>query len=288
MIVLSGILRTAAVLLLLLVFLVLMVLLVPVRYQAAGWVEDPEGMSSPDFSVWKQKAGAELRFSWLLHLVQGRFCWNPQPEEPSDPVFHPDPDSQRQGEKGKSRENDAGEEEGKRSKAAPAPLPACQEEGDERGFPCYSEWDRQDHRNSAAEELEGRGDSGTWRPGEHGEIHGGRESPVALCMRACLDSAADGGISAGCPRGCEGQNFGRENTGGAPCSCVEPEGAGADNTDQTDTGKLIPGLRLRHGTASERLLLQRSSGSAVKRQQGGGRNGREQTGRRGAHPQQQL
>lgn len=80
MIVLSGILRTAAVLLLLLVFLVLMVLLVPVRYQAAGWVEDPEGMSSPDFSVWKQKAGAELRFSWLLHLVQGRFCWNPQPE----------------------------------------------------------------------------------------------------------------------------------------------------------------------------------------------------------------
>ena len=75
--------------------------------------------------------------------------------EPSNPLFYPDQDSRRQGKKTISRKEDEGEEEGKRSEAASAPLPACQEEGDERGFPCYSEWDRQDNRNSAAEELEG-------------------------------------------------------------------------------------------------------------------------------------
>ncbi len=80
MIFLNGILRTAAVLLLVLLFLVLAILLVPVRYRAAGWVEDPEGGASPDFSAWKEKAGAEVRFSWLLHLIYGRFCWSPQPE----------------------------------------------------------------------------------------------------------------------------------------------------------------------------------------------------------------
>ncbi len=80
--VLRAILLTIGELLLILagvaVLLILLVLLVPIRYQMAGWIEDPEGEETLDSKAILQKAGGELRFSWLLHLFRGKLCWNGQ------------------------------------------------------------------------------------------------------------------------------------------------------------------------------------------------------------------
>lgn len=55
--------------------LLLLILLVPIRYRAVVQVEDPNEHDSPDWEALKANTYAELRFSWLLHLIRGSCRW---------------------------------------------------------------------------------------------------------------------------------------------------------------------------------------------------------------------
>ena len=51
--------------------LILLLLFIPIRYQGAAWIDDPEGRDAPEWSRLKDGLHAEFYFSWLFHLVRG-------------------------------------------------------------------------------------------------------------------------------------------------------------------------------------------------------------------------
>lgn len=84
--ILIGVLQTIFVILLwvlvIVLILALLLLFVPIRYEASGTIDDPEGHDNTDCyneEFLHQNVKGQVRFSWLLHLISGGISWPEQP-----------------------------------------------------------------------------------------------------------------------------------------------------------------------------------------------------------------
>lgn len=54
---------------------ILFLLLAPIRYQAEGSIEDPNGRDEVDFTYWKEHASVQFHFYFPFHIIQGGISW---------------------------------------------------------------------------------------------------------------------------------------------------------------------------------------------------------------------